>query len=68
MATYAVIDEATGEIVNRIALDPPPAPEGFILVDDTASPMAIGGTYIDGVYTPPEQQLREEAAAKPGAK
>jgi hypothetical protein len=65
MATFAVIDEASGEIVNRIVIDDPPAPEGFIIVNDTASPMAIGGSYVKGVYTAPPQQLKDEATTRP---
>jgi hypothetical protein len=55
MAIYGVID-ATGIIDNRIVLDDPDqwdAPAGHTIVEETDDPLAIGGTYIDGVYTPP---------------
>lgn len=56
MTTYAVIEDATGNIVNRIVLDDPgqwEVPAGHSIVDDTNSPMDIGGSFIGGVYTPP---------------
>ena len=56
MTTYIVIDDETGIIDNRIVLDDPnqwEVPAGHTLVEETGEAMAIGGTYIDGVYTPP---------------
>lgn len=56
MTTYAVID-AQGAIVNRVIVDaesPWQAPEGLTSVEEL-SPMVIGGTYIDGAYTPPPE-------------
>jgi hypothetical protein len=58
MAIYAVIEEATGKIVNSIVLDDVdawPVPEGHFIVEQTDVPLGIGGIYIDGVYTPPPQ-------------
>jgi len=56
MSTYIVIDDTTGSIVNRILLNDPDQweiPAGHSIVEETATPMSPGGTYIDGVYTPP---------------
>ena len=58
MGTYVVVDEATGIIINRIVLDDPAqweVPAGHALIEETDEPMAIGGSYVDGVYTPPDQ-------------
>ena len=55
MGSYIVIDDSTEIIVNRIMLDDPDAwevPEGQSIVEDTVG-MVIGGSYVDGVYTPP---------------
>jgi hypothetical protein len=55
MAIYAVVD-SSGLIVNRVELDDPESwspPEGCTIVLETDVPLAIGGTYIDGVYTSP---------------
>ena len=57
MSIYIVVDSADS-IVNRIVLDDPdgwPVPEGYYIVEETDDPMAIGGSYADGVYTPPPQ-------------
>jgi hypothetical protein len=56
MAIYAVVEDATGLIVNSIVLDGPgqwQPPQGHSIIDDINHTMAIGGTYISGVYTPP---------------
>ena len=58
MPIYAVINETTGIIDNRIVLDDPAqwkVPAGHFIAEETGEPLAIGGTYIDGVYTPPAQ-------------
>ena len=58
MAFYIVVDNATGIIDNRIALDDPEqweVPAGHSIVEETAEPMAIGGSYIDGIYAPPPE-------------
>ncbi|MCD9821216.1 hypothetical protein [Bradyrhizobium japonicum] len=54
MTTLAVID-STGTIVNRVVIegDAWTPPEGCTTVEETDTPFAIGGTYIDGIYTPP---------------
>ena len=56
MASFVVIENAGGLIVNRIVLDNSAewdAPAGHSIINDTDNPMAIGGTFIDEVYTPP---------------
>jgi hypothetical protein len=56
MATYAIFENTGGLIVNRIVLDNLSQwqiPPGHSAVNDTNSPMAIGGKYISGVYVPP---------------
>lgn len=58
MAFHVVVDDASHVIVNRIVLDDPGqyvTPAGQTLVEETGEPMAIGGTYAGGVYTPPVQ-------------
>lgn len=55
MTTYAVIDDATGEIVNRIVLvqrDDWTPDEGHSVVEETDGALEIGATYENGVYTP----------------
>jgi hypothetical protein len=58
MSTYIVVEEATGMIVNRIALDDPTQwqpPDGHLLIEDSDNEMMIGGSYSGDVYTPPPQ-------------
>jgi hypothetical protein len=58
MSNYVVVDETTNLIVNRIVLYDPAQwqpPAGHLLIEETGEPMDIGGSYVDGVYTPPEQ-------------
>ena len=53
MKTLAVVD-VNGLIVNRVVVDDIStwsAPAGFTTATET-SPMQIGATYINGVYTP----------------
>jgi hypothetical protein len=55
MTTIAIVDE-NGAIVNRVEVDADSEwspPEGCTTVD--GSTFNIGGTYINGVYTPPPQ-------------
>jgi hypothetical protein len=57
MPIYAVIDSA-GDVVNRIVLDKPgawQAPEGHSIIEETDHTFEVGGTLINGVYTPPVQ-------------
>jgi hypothetical protein len=68
MADYAVIEQATGNVVNRIVLDDPTqweVPEGHFIVEDTDDAINIGGTYVDGVYTssPPAPPLDPQPGA-----
>lgn len=56
MASFVVIENASGLIVNRIVLDDLAewdVPPGHSIINDTENRMAIGGTFIDGIYTPP---------------
>ena len=56
MTTYAVIDDASHLIVNRIVLDEAAdwhPPDGHTAIEETDGAMDIGGLYVDGVYTPP---------------
>jgi hypothetical protein len=55
MASYIVVD-AAGLIYNRVALDPGAEwqpDEGFSIFPDSAEVYSVGGTYINGAYTPP---------------
>jgi hypothetical protein len=57
MTTYAIIN-GEGVITNRIILydaDGWELPEGFTLTRETETTYEIGGTLLDGVYTPPER-------------
>jgi hypothetical protein len=54
MTTYAVID-GNGMIVNRVAIDDPTQwapPTGCSIVQEATQVYEIGGTYINGIYTP----------------
>lgn len=65
MARFAVIEQATGQVVNVVSLMPQaelepgdrdhwPVPEGHIIVEsDSAAP---GWTYQDGVFSPPDPE------------
>lgn len=56
MKNFAVVDNSTGKIVNRIALADGAkwSPEdGHSIVEETAAQLDIGGTFIKSVYTPP---------------
>jgi hypothetical protein len=53
---YAIVNEASGAVVNRCDVDSHDElfiPEGCVAVEETGTALFIGGTYIDGVYTPP---------------
>ena len=59
MPRYAQID-SSGNILNIAIWDGEkvwPQPDGVTVIE--AGTMAIGGTYIDGVYTPPPPQQQE---------
>jgi hypothetical protein len=56
MTTLCVIDDVSQIIVNRVIVEDPAAwapPAGHTAVEETGEPMLIGGSYVDGVYTPP---------------
>jgi hypothetical protein len=55
MANFAIVS-TSGLIVNRVVLDEGAEwepPEGTGVVAEIEIPLDIGGTYFDGVYTPP---------------
>lgn len=55
MSKYIIVDES-GNIVNRIVWDGEPSWEpqaGQSVIEDQNNEYDIGGTYIEGVYTPP---------------
>ena len=60
MAVRLLLDDA-GTIVNRILLEPDALynPTPYILAPDEVDG-EIGGTYIDGVYTPPPEPEETE--------
>jgi hypothetical protein len=49
----AVIDQKTGEILNVIIadLETDPAPDGTALMRVGVSPITVGWSYADGVFT-----------------
>jgi hypothetical protein len=57
MARYAMVQDASSIVVNVIEWDgntetwQPPA--GYTMVEDTKNEIGVGGSYEDGVYTPP---------------
>jgi len=57
MPRYAVIDEASGMVVNVIEWDGDEAtwqpPAGHIMVEDTEGAAGPGFTYADGTFAPP---------------
>lgn len=56
MVAYAQVRDSDGLIVNRVAADegaPLEAPAGFHFVEDDGGLYDIGGTLVNGVYTPP---------------
>ncbi len=57
MPVLAILDQ-TNTIINRIVVNDPQdwSPDGednAAILESDEAPMAIGGTYIDGVYAPP---------------
>lgn len=55
MSIYAIVETSSGAVVNRVLLDDPAdwsPPDGCFAVEEL-DPMEIGGTYVDGIYTPP---------------
>lgn len=69
MSVYAVIEIASGRIVNRIILDPATdwsVEGGFEIVQERLEPLQIGGRIVDGVYSPPESEpLPELPSVRP---
>ena len=64
MAVYALVNDSDGLITNRIVLDDPGAwevPAGATIAEETDTPYEIGGTLIDGSYTPPPSAPVEPA-------
>lgn len=52
---YAIVD-ADGVVTNVIVLESEAAfaaPEGTVLIKELHGLAAPGGTYVDGVFTPP---------------
>jgi hypothetical protein len=69
MAIFAVVDSA-GVILNRIILDEAAswdAETGHTLVEEIGPPLNIGGSFIDGVHTPPMEQTTAPPASAPAA-
>ena len=58
MAIHVIVDDTSHIIVNRIVVEDGgqwKSSAGQTVVEETDNPMAIGGTYLDGVYTPPPE-------------
>lgn len=56
---YIVVKD--GLIVNSIILDDPAdwtTPDGCEIYQDVTNSYYIGGTYVDGVYTPPKDTIQ----------
>ena len=56
---FAIVEDGTGLVVNRCDVesrDELPVQEGRTAVEETGAPMWIGGTYLNGVYTPPVEK------------
>jgi hypothetical protein len=57
MARYAMIDEASGIVVNVIEWDGDEAtwkaPTGYVMVEDPDYKSGPGFTYENGTFTPP---------------
>lgn len=57
MARYAMVHSLTGFVANVIEWDGDEAtwraPDGYDMVEDTKTEASPGGTYKDGVFTPP---------------
>ena len=57
MARYAMVHTLSGFVANVIEWDGNTEtwtpPEGYTMVEDTKVEIGVGGTYRDGVYTPP---------------
>lgn len=61
MKTFAVIEQSSGRIINRVVVANDVdwvAPTGHLAIEE-AVPMDIGGSYIDGIYTPPPHDPSE---------
>jgi hypothetical protein len=68
MNTYAIIETATGTILNRILLDDASnwTPEdGHSVVKEDDESFAIGGNYLNGIYTAPDHPNAPEVDLPP---
>lgn len=55
MALYAIVEDATGVVVNIVVWDgvtPWEPPAGTTVVEDVDGVAWIGGTYVDGEFAP----------------
>lgn len=61
MQNYAVVEAATGKIINRIVLDADSEwvpPEGCSIVLEEGMTFEIGGRLRGSEYTPPTEQAK----------
>jgi hypothetical protein len=68
MSTFAIVETATGAILNRIVLEQDSdwtPQDGHSIVEETGDVLQIGGTYLSGTYTPPVLPEPEPMPAMP---